>query len=75
MIYVSAAVEGMVDEAVVRHLVSEAGGTVNRVFGKNGKRPLLRAVRGYNMAAQQGFWLVLVDLDRDGDCAPDVLSS
>ena len=40
------------------------------VYGKRGKPHLLRRLDGYNQAAMQSPWLVLVDLDRDGDCAP-----
>ena len=38
---ISAAVEGALDEAVVRRLVRHAGATLATVYGKNGK-PFLR---------------------------------
>ena len=75
MVYLSAAVEGMVDEAVARRLVSDAGGTPRPGLWQERKEAALEAIRGYNIAAQQGLWLVLVDLDQDGDCAPDILGS
>jgi hypothetical protein len=36
-VVVSAAVEGLIDEAVVRSLIQEVGGCAGPVYGKNGK--------------------------------------
>ncbi len=69
-VVVSAAVEGIVDEAVVRKLILSAGGHPGTVYGKNGKASLRRQIGGYNCAAQHSPWIVLVDLDHDADCAP-----
>lgn len=69
-IVISAAVEGIVDEAVVRKLVHHVGALPGDVYGKNGKLSLLRKIQGYNKAAQHAPWIVVVDLDRDADCAP-----
>jgi len=71
-VIVSAAVEGLVDEAVVRKLVVHAGGTPGTIYGKNGKTYLRQRINGYNNAARHAPWIVLVDLDRDADCAPPV---
>lgn len=67
---ISAAVEGIVDEAVVRRLIAHAGGTPGAVYGRQGKSLLRQRIAGYNNAAQRVPWIVLVDLDRDADCAP-----
>jgi len=67
---ISAAVEGIVDEAVVRRLIAWAGGHPGPVYGKNGKSALRRKISGYNNAARHAPWVVLVDPDRDADCAP-----
>lgn len=67
---VSAAVEGPVDEAVVRRLVVHVGAVPGEVYGKNGKAHLRRRIDGYNNAARHAPWLVLVDLNDDTDCAP-----
>jgi hypothetical protein len=67
---ISAAVEGIVDEAVVRRLIAWADGHPGPVYGKNGKSALRRNISGYNNAARHAPWVVLVDLDRDADCAP-----
>jgi hypothetical protein len=40
------------------------------VYGKQGKPHLRERVSGYNNAARHVPWLILVDLDRDADCAP-----
>ena len=67
---ISAAVEGMVDEAVVQRLVHHVGGRVGQVYGRNGKPALRERIRGYNNAARHAPWVVLVDLDSDAACAP-----
>ena len=67
---ISAAVEGIVDEAVVRRLIAHAGGTPGAVYGRQGKSLLRQRIAGYNNAARRVPWIVLVDLDRDADCAP-----
>ena len=67
---ISAAVEGAVDEAVVRRLVAHAGGQSGAIYGKNGKPALRSKIDGYNNAARYAAWVVLVDLDNDAACAP-----
>ena len=67
---ISAAVEGIVDEAVVRKLIAHAGGQPGTVYGKNGKPFLRQKIKGYNNAARHAPWIVLVDLDCDANCAP-----
>ena len=67
---VSAAVEGVVDEAVIRKLIQETGASVGAVYGRKGKPHLRQRISAYNQAARRNPWVVLVDLDRDPDCAP-----
>lgn len=67
---ISAAVEGVTDEAVARRLILHAGAEPGAVYGKNGKPHLRERIRGYNNAARHAPWLVLVDLDGEEDCAP-----
>ncbi len=69
-IMISAAVECLVDETVMRRLVEETGGVLGPVYGKNGKPHLRQRLEGYNRAARLGPWVVLVDLDHDAGCAP-----
>ncbi len=71
-IIISAAVEGIMDEAVARKLIVEVGGNPGTIYGKNGKSFLRRQIQGYNNAAQRLPWVVLVDLDRDAECAPTI---
>jgi len=66
----SAAVEGPSDEVVLRRVVEHFGATLGPVYGKTGKATLLRQLHSYNQAAQFQPWIVLVDLDRDTECAP-----
>lgn len=70
---ISIAVEGAVDEAVMRRLVAHAGGQTGSVYGRNGKTALRKRIKGYNKAARHAPWVVLVDLDNDADCAPPIL--
>jgi hypothetical protein len=70
---ISAAVEGIVDEAVARKLIAHVGGHPGPVYGKGGKRALRERINGYNNAARHAPWLILVDLDSDADCAPPLL--
>lgn len=67
---ISAAVEGIVDEMVVRRLIIEVGGHPGTVYGKSGKAYLRRQIQGYNNAAKRYPWIILVDLDQDAECAP-----
>ena len=69
-VVISAAVEGSVDEAVARRLVRHVGGQLGKVYGKGGKPSVLNNLEGYNNAGRHFPWFVLVDLDRDRDCAP-----
>lgn len=67
---ISGAVEGITDEAVLRKLLAEAGAVSGPIYGRNGKPDLLLRLGGFNEAARFALWAVLVDLDRDADCAP-----
>lgn len=69
-VIISGAVEGMVDEAVLRRLIKEMGATAGPIYGKNGKSFLLQKVDAYNQAARFAPWVILIDLDHDEDCAP-----
>jgi hypothetical protein len=72
---ISAAVEGIVDEAVARRPIVFAGARPGLVYGKQGKPFLQQRIAGYNAAAQHAPWIVLVDLDGDHDCAPPLRAS
>jgi len=67
---VSAAVEGIVDDAVVRRLLDNAGAEPDVVYIVGGKANLRQRTRAYNLAAQHRPWLLLVDLNHEADCAP-----
>lgn len=51
-VFISGAVEGMLDEAVLRRLVKEMGAMAGPIYGKNGKHFLLQKVNAYNQAAR-----------------------
>ncbi len=67
---INGAVEGMVDDIVLRRLLAEVGAVAGAIHVKNGKGTLLQKLQGFNNAARRMPWVVLVDLDRDTDCAP-----
>jgi hypothetical protein len=71
---ISAAVEGLVDEAVVRRLVTDLDSSVSAVYGRQGKAWLRQRMQAYAQAARNSPWLILVDLDDDKACAPDLLA-
>jgi hypothetical protein len=51
------------------------GCTCGRVYGKRGKQDLLNRLPNYNLAATQWSpWVVMVDLDDDASCAPDLVT-
>jgi len=72
--HVYVAVEGLLDEAVVKRLLADVGVDDLYVFGRKGKSHLLRQLKNYNQAAHYDPWLVLLDLNGDSDCAPNALS-
>ncbi|GIW92429.1 MAG: hypothetical protein KatS3mg110_0480 [Pirellulaceae bacterium] len=67
---INAAVEGIVDEAVVRRLVQHVGAIPGEIYGRKGKQSLRQKIHGYNNAARRNRWIILVDLDKDAKCAP-----
>lgn len=67
---ISAAVEGIVDEAVARRLILFAGAILGPVYGRQGKQFLQHRISGYNAAAMRAPWIVLVDLNGNDACAP-----
>jgi hypothetical protein len=71
----SAAVEGDLDEAVLRTISDHLGFSVGSVYGRKGKRHLLQALAGYNNAARFTPWIVMLDLDREYECAPAGLAA
>lgn len=72
---ISGAVEGDVDEAVLRRVIVHIGATPGPIHGKNGKPRLRQGLRGYNAAARWTPWIVLVDLNHDAACAPPFRTS
>jgi len=69
-VFVTGAVEGDVDEAVLRRVLKHVGLGLGVVHGREGKQKLLQRLGGYNNAARFAPWVVLVDLNGDCPCAP-----
>ncbi|MGD9896640.1 MAG: hypothetical protein AB7T14_06160 [Candidatus Methylacidiphilaceae bacterium] len=69
-IAITVAVEGVIDEAVVKRLIEHVGGVPGEVHGGKGKMEIRKRFAGYVHAARFSPWMVLVDLDQDADCAP-----
>ena len=69
-VFITGAVEGDVDEAVLRRILRHVGLELGAVHGREGKQKLLQRLGGYNNAARFAPWVVLVDLNGDCPCAP-----
>jgi hypothetical protein len=69
-VVVSGAVEGLLDDAVLRRILREVGCNAGPIHIKNGKSAVLEKLDGYNAAARLMPWVVLVDLNGDAACAP-----
>lgn len=74
-IRLTVAVEGMLDEAVLRRLVEGTHATIGDAYVKRGNRPLQAKIAGYNNAAHRSTWVVLTDLDHEYDCAPALVTA
>ncbi len=72
-IVVTAAVEGLTDEALLKRICAFVGTKIGQVYGRHGKSYILARLSGYNHSANFRHWVVLLDLDHDGACVPDVL--
>ncbi len=72
-VVITAAVEGLTDEALLKRICSFVGTSAGQVYGKCGKSYVLARLNGYNHSARFRHWVVLLDLDNDGACVPDVL--
>lgn len=64
-------VEGPLDQVAVRRLANDTGLQLGQIHVKKGRDQIESHLGGYNNAARQNPWLVLVDLDRD-ECAPSL---
>ena len=69
-VVISGAVEGLLDETVLRALIRLVGAIPGPFYGRHGKEYLRKNWGGYNQAALSAPWVVLVDLDQDAGCAP-----
>ncbi|MFL6235027.1 MAG: hypothetical protein ACJ76N_17970 [Thermoanaerobaculia bacterium] len=74
-IILSVAVEGDLDEVALRRLLAEAGLPFGKIYGKAGKDRLRNRIYDYNNAARLMPWIVLVDLDREAECAASLCRS
>src|ERR1700690_163162 len=73
-IVLTAAVEGLVDEVLVRRVCSFLGAKISQVYGRQGKQHVLVRLAGYNHSARFRHWLILLDLDNDAECAPEAIA-
>ena len=72
---VSALVEGMMDEAVAKRLIADAGHEFGTCYGKRGFGYIREKIRGFNNAARSVPTLTLLDhMDTGLECPPEVAS-
>jgi hypothetical protein len=71
-ILVHLAVEGRLDEEVLRKAIEQSRRPyqVMGCYGKKGKGDLNAKLPNFNRAARVSPWIVLRDLDQDAECAP-----
>ena len=69
----SGIVEGDLDEAVMRKILAVLDIAVGTIYVKNGKAGIRQRILGYVQASVQIPMFVLVDLDHEKDCAPDLV--
>ena len=69
------ATEGIVDSAVAARILSSLRLELGPVHGQRGKGWSDRQLVGFNQAARFAPWLVLRDLNHDGECAPAITRS
>jgi len=60
----------LLDEAVLYRFALEFNFGLEAVYARGGKPSLLKSLRGFNQAAIHSSWIVMIDLDRDFECAP-----
>jgi hypothetical protein len=72
-VFITIAVEGPTDEAIARCLAGHVGLEVAAVYGRQGKPRLVKQLPAYCKAAAQAPWLILLDLDSEAECAPELL--
>lgn len=73
-VMLTAAVEGMVDEAVLKRIAKDLGIGLPIVYGKQGKSYLFQKRNAFNAAAIYSNWIMVVDLNHAADCAPTLCS-
>lgn len=73
-VWVSAVVEGDVDEAILSRIVEDCGVGLAGVFGRTGKQFIYERLNAYTAAAKFSPWIILIDLDNDAPCAPSLIT-
>lgn len=74
-IQISGAVEGVTDETVLARLFEHVGAKVGVIHNARGKSNLIKKLNAYNNAGKTSPWTVIIDLDKDHDCAPELISA
>jgi 5S rRNA maturation endonuclease (ribonuclease M5) len=73
-VWIHGAVEGDLDEIVLRKLAAESGCNVRAVIGKKGKDYIKNNLNALNRSASELKFFVLLDFDNEATCVPRVLS-
>jgi hypothetical protein len=71
--HITVACEGDSDLAILERLASEFGIAIAVPHVRGGKAGVTRNLRGFNNAGRFAPWLVLLDLNSDADCAPNLI--
>ena len=68
------AVEGTLDEAIVRRLLEHSRLNPGTVYGRMGKPQVRLNIASYAQAARHHAWFVLIDLDDEAPCAGELVA-
>lgn len=71
---VTVALDGSGDVPIAERILRESGLALGEVYGQRGKDWLDERLVAYNHAAQFAHWFILRDLDRDAECAPELVA-
>lgn len=69
------AVEGLLDEVVIRRLLQDIDVKPMAFYRGRGKDHLKAKLTAYNKAARRFPWVVVIDLDHDEECAPPFVNA
>lgn len=76
MAIINLLVEGEIDEAVARRMISECGYDIGTCYGKKGVSYIKEKIQAFNLSSVSMCYLTLVDfMDTKFQCPPEILNN